>query len=272
MHLSVSLRAAEPPRDKTTLLLPFEDILDVTADCGAEAICVRPSLVSVGSDPGSIAGIAAAIARRGLRISMVTSDVRVAANTPDAGAMLQDIQPHLSLAAQLGCGRLRVAVQTEKDLAGFGHAAALAKTSSITLAHQIHWGTYFDTTGNALGTLTRIRPAQLDLVFEPANILFSGETDIEGSLTRLLPHIGNVYLSNARLGDRGLLTVPSNPSARFDYVPLDDESGIDISLLVQCLRKAKYNGWITLHQPALSTRSVADDIAAAISTIRSAWA
>lgn len=251
MSLSLSVRIAESPTQKDRTAVPLEDLAAGARDVGYGALCLRGSVVSVTSPPARVDEVRALLDRSGLRASMVTGDVALAANTPDATAALRNVTPYLDLAERLGSERIRVMMHGEEDVPFAQRAADQARERGITLCHQMHFATTFETVDDALAVVTRVGRPNFGITYEPANLLVCGDDWGPEAIARLAPHLKNVYFQNMRLDpERGIVHQTRRRGAvRASYVPIADQSGIDIEVVVDGLKRVGYDGWLTVHQP-----------------------
>lgn len=265
MRLALSVRIAEAARRKDAIALPFEELARLAAFAGFQALSLRASVVSVDSLPERIAAVREALDRQGLAVSMVTGDVPLAANDGDATRAIHQITPYLDLAQAVGAGLLRVMLHAEADIAPARRAADEAAERGLTLAHQTHWGTLFETVEEALATLAAVGRENFAVTYEPANLLACGGLWDGEAIRRLAPHIANVYFQNLRLDASSPVRFATRRRGPVGvrYLPLGDPAGIDPAPLVQALREIGYQGWFTVHQPLLQGQTVEQAIAEA---------
>jgi len=263
MKLSLSVRVAESATRKDRAAMPIEELAPRARDLGYEALCMRASVVSVTSPPERVDEVRALLDRLGLGVSMVTGDLALAANTPDATATLHDVSPYLDLAERLGSDRIRVMMHGDEDVALARRAADVARERGISLCHQMHFGTLFETVDDALDVVTRVDRPNFGITFEPANLLICGDDYGPAAIERLAPYILNAYFQNIRLDPEGDVVHPTRRRGGVPafYVPIDDRSAIDVGMIVDNLKRVGYDGWFTAHQPLRPGQTVADAIA-----------
>ncbi|WP_020576582.1 sugar phosphate isomerase/epimerase family protein [Actinopolymorpha alba] len=272
MRYSLSVRIAESPRDKTEIVTSFPALAAIAREQGYAGVCLRASVVSVDSPPEQVRAVREAVVSSQLEVSMITGDIHLAANDERASAMLRDIDPYLNLAETLGARLIRVALRSPADIPYARRAAERAARRGLVLAHQLHWGTLFETVEAALDTLAEIdRPEAFGITYEPANLLLCGQ-EWKPAIERLAPFLVNAYYSNAVLTPDGPLGVPTNPDVRFRYAPIDDPDGISLVDVLSTLRTSGYDGWFTVHQPLLPGQNVAQAAADAAAAIQAARA
>ena len=265
MKLSLSVRIAESSSRKDKAEMALEELAPLARAAGFGGLSMRASALSVEAPPTRVRQIRDLLDRQGLAVSMVMGNVALAANTPDAPDCLRDIAPHLDLAEGLGATLVRVMLQTPDDIAPAQRAADEAAERGLSLAQQTHWGTLCETVDQALDLVRAIDRPNFGITFEPANLMACGGAYGPNAITRLAPHLANVYFQNVRLDPAG--THRFRTRARGDvpitYVPLDDTSGIDALPLIGALDRAGYEGWFTVHQPLRPGQTVQGAIAEA---------
>jgi sugar phosphate isomerase/epimerase len=210
--------------------------------------------------------------RNDLAVSMVTGDLALAANTGvDATNMVRNVTPYLDLAERLQARLLRVMLRSTGDIKYAQRAADEAAERSMTLAHQMHWGTLCETVEDALATVELInRPRGFGLTYEPANLLLCGDDWGPDAIRRLGPHTVNVYFQNIMLDPASPTTWPSfrRGPVHYRYVPFADPSGVDVRVVVATLKEIGYDGWFTVHQPLQPGQTVQEAAAEAASALK----
>lgn len=251
MRLSLSLRIAETMAVKDRGLLPFEDLVQIAVQAGYSAICMRASQASIDTPRERLNEMRRRLDAAGLAVSMVTGTVALAANTPDATEALRNITPHLDLADALGAKLVRIMVQREEDIPWVQRAADEARERGITLAHQTHTATLFETVDECLEMLRRIDRPNVGITYEPANLLAVGDDYGPAALHRLAPHLVNVYLQNYRFNPEGMLLRTQRGTVRIETIPLDAPGGVDFARVFEGLHAIGYRGYVTVHQTAV---------------------
>ena len=262
MKLSLSVRIAESSSRKDRAEMPLEELAPLARAAGFDGLSMRPSALSVDSPHARIAQVRSLLDREGLAVSMVMGAVALAANTSDAPDCLRHITPHLDLAEGLGATLVRVMLQSSSDIPYAREAADEAARRGMSLAQQTHWGTLCETVDEALTLVADMDRPNFGITFEPANLMASGGDFGADAISRLAPHLANVYFQNVRLDPQGEHCFPTRRrgDVRLTYVPLDDPSGIDAATLVAALETAGYDGWFTVHQPLRHGQSVENAI------------
>jgi len=258
MKLSLSVRIAESASRKDKAAIPIELLAPAAAAVGFEGLSMRASVVSITSPPERVRAVRALLDAQGLAVSLVTGDIPIAANTPDAVDHLRNITPYLDLAAALGCPLIRVMMHSDDDIPHAQRSADEAAERGIGLAHQTHNATTFETVDDALDVVRRVGRPNFGITYEPANLLACGAEYGPDQIARVAPHLFNVYFSNIRLSSEGAHTFRTRrrgPVA-LDYVSLRDRDAIDPVPLIAALKKEGYAGWFTVHQPLMAGQTV----------------
>jgi sugar phosphate isomerase/epimerase len=266
---ALSTRLAEAPGRKDVSLLSLADFAALAEALGYAALSMRASQVSVDAPAERAAAARATLDGHGLRVSMVTGTVSLAANDAQATAPLRHITPHLDLAQALGCDLVRVMIQEEADLPWARRAADEAAERGIRLAHQTHVGTLLETVDEALDVVARVGRPGFGLTYEPSNLLICGSPYGPDAIRRLAPHVFNVYLQNWHRHPEGAMAVGTRRGpVRADQVPLDDRRGIDLDAVFAGLRAIDWRGYVTVHQALLPGEDVRTAAARHLAVIR----
>ena len=258
MRLSLSVRIAESESRKDRAAMPIGALAPLARAVGFEGLSMRASVVSVESPAGRAAEVRRLLDALGLAVSMVTGDVPLAANTPDAARILREPSPYLDLAEALRCDLVRVMIRSDEEVELARDLCGVAEARGIRVAHQTHWKTLFESVDGALDVVRRVDRPNFGVTYEPSNLLLCGDAHGRGAIERLAPHLFNVYFQNMRVVAGGPVvwnTLTRGPVAA-EYVPLDDRAGIDATEMVAALRDVGYDGWFTVHQPLQPGQSV----------------
>ncbi len=249
MKLSLSVRIAEAPC-KTKLNVPFRDLVQLAAELGYGAVCMRASAGGIGTPRVELDRMRGDVERAGLRVSMVTADSDVPLNNEHGPDSLQNIGPSLDVAEALGCDLIRVCLKTEADIEHARRAADEAAARNIRLAHQCHTTTLFETVERSLEVLGRIGRPNFGLIYEPANLMLCGERYGLETLRRLQPYLMNVYVQNHQLDSQGVVELETwcLGMRRFRHIPIWEPGGVDFPAVVGALREIGYGGFVTIHQ------------------------
>lgn len=249
MKLSLSVRVAEnaSKRDSSHT---FAQLTELAAHLGYEAMCMRASQVGIHSPLEQITEVRKQADSLNLKISMVTGDFPVPINNDAGPDGLRNITPYLDLTQLLGADLIRIAMKVEADIVWAQRAADEAAERGIRLAHQSHTQSLFETVDGSVDVLKRVGRKNFGIIYEPANLDLCGQDYGVETLKRFSPFLFNVYLQNHIRRPEGktrLLTwihgeVPHDP------IRLQDEGGIDFSLVFQGLETIGYDGYVTVHQ------------------------
>ncbi len=252
MKLSLSCRIAEGFLSKEDALIPLGELCDLAVEAGYEAICMRPSQLDVHASVESINAASQMIRQRQLEVTMVSGDVDVVYNNDRGPNCLTNITAHLNLAEALGASLVRVCLKTEHDIAAAQCEADEAAERGITLVHQCHVQSLFETVDQIEQRLRQIDRPNFGLIFEAANLEECRQDYGPETIARLAPWIRNVYLQNQRLTPNGsvVLDTWSHGPVSFDIIQIPAAGGIDFSLVFAGLRRAGYDGIVTVHQSA----------------------
>lgn len=249
MKLSLSVRIAEAPC-KTKLNVPFRDLVQLAAELGYGAVCVRASAGGIGTPRVELERMRGEVERAGLCVSMVTADSDVPLNNEHGPDSLRNIGPSLDVAEALGCDLIRVCLKTEADIEHARRAAEEAAKRNIRLAHQCHTTTLFETVERSLEVLQQIRRSNFGLIYEPANLMLCGEPYGLETLRQLKPYLMNVYVQNHQLDPQGPVELETwcLGIRRFRHIPIWEPGGVDFPAVVGALREIGYGGFVTIHQ------------------------
>ena len=260
MRPSLSVRIAESADRKDVAAVPIESLAPLAKELGYQGICMRASVLSTDSPPARVAEVKRLLDDLGLDVSMVTGDLALAANTGvDATNMVRNVRPYLDLAERLNARLLRVMLRSPADIPWAQRAADAAAERGMRLAHQMHWGTLFETVEDALTTVQLVnRPRGFGITYEPANLLLCGDDWGPEAIKRLAPHVVNVYFQNITLDPDSPTTWPTfrRGPVCYRYVAFDDPRGTDPRVVVGALKEVGYDGWFTVHQPLQDGQSV----------------
>jgi sugar phosphate isomerase/epimerase len=183
---------------------------------------------------------------------MVTGDFDIVYNNERGPNCLSHIRPHLDLAEALGASMIRVCIKTETDIAAARRAADEAAERGITLVHQCHAESLFETVDKIEMRLCQIDRSNFGLIFESANLEICGQDYGPATIARLAPWIRNVYVQNQQLNAEGAITLNTwvRGPISFDNIGIPEAGGIDFSIVFDGLKRAGYDGIVTVHQSA----------------------
>lgn len=248
--LSLSVRIAEGFLSKEEAVLDLDQVVALSKSAGYDALCMRASQLGVQTTREEVVAAAEKLKQAALPITMVTGDFDIVYNNEKGPACLRNITPFLDLADALNCSLIRVALKQQEDIAAAQQAADEARERRITLVHQCHTLSLFETLDSCETTLKRIDRENFGLIYEPANLEICGETYTGAVFDRLAPWIKNVYLQNQILKPDGNVTLETwcRGPISFDLIPVHDSNGIDFAAVFSDLRRINYQGPITVHQ------------------------
>ena len=249
MKLSLSVRVAEA-LSKTSLNVPFGDIVELAVANGYQALCMRASAGGTQTPRDQLAAMRRQVEDAGLVVSMVTADFDVPLNNEQGPMSLSDIGPSLDVATALGCDLIRVCLKRETDIPLAQRAADQAAARGIRLANQCHTATLFEQIDRSLEVLDSIGRENFGVIYEPANLLLCGEDYGGAALRQLQPFLMNAYVQNHRLDPTGPESLETwcLGERRFHHIPLWEPGGVDFAQVVDSLRGIGYPGFLTVHQ------------------------
>jgi sugar phosphate isomerase/epimerase len=266
---SLSTRLAEVPGRKDAALRPLAGFAVLARDLGYRALSMRASQLSVETSAERVRAAKETLDALGMKVSMVTGTVSLAANDAQATAPLRHIAPHLDLAERLECDLIRVMIQREEDILWARRAADEAAERNIRLAHQTHVATRCETIDAVLDVVQQVDRPNFGLTYEPSNLLVCGSDYGPEQLRRLVPHLLNVYLQNWYPHQDGAMAVQTNAGiVRVDQVPLDDRRGIDLARVFEGLHAIGWQGYVTVHQVLLPGEDLEDACARHLAAIQ----
>ena len=127
-----------------------------------------------------------------LPVTMVTGNFDIVYNNENGPDALRNITPFLDLAGWLKAPLIRVALKAEADIPEAQRAADEAMERGITLVHQCHTLSLFETIESCETTAKRINRSNFGIIFEPANLEICGQPYMGEAVDRLRPWIKNV--------------------------------------------------------------------------------
>lgn len=249
LQLSLSVRIVESAC-KTKLNIPFENLVNIAAETGYDAVCMRASVGGVQTPPEELCRMRKIIEARDLHVSMVTADSKVPLNGDAGPDSLRNIGPSLDVAEALGCNLIRVCLKKDEDIPHAREAAKEAADRDIRLAHQCHTTSIFEQVDQILANLEAIGQSNFGLIYEPANLMLCGENYGPDTLQQLAPHMMNVYIQNHRLDSEGPVSLPTYccGEVRFHHQPIWEAGGVDTVSVFEGLKEIDWSGHFTIHQ------------------------
>lgn len=260
MQLSLSVRIAEEFLSKEKARLSLDELADLAVEAGYDALCMRASQIGIQTPQDERDRRAQIIREHGLCVTMVTGDFPVVYNNDQGPDCLRNIGPYVELARALRAPMIRVALKKEDDISAARDAADQAAEDGITLVHQCHTQSLFETVDSIERTLTEIDRPNFGLIYEPANLEICGQDYGQATIQRLAPWIVNVYLQNQILNPDGAVTLNTwyRGPVSFDLIPIHAGGGIDFDTIFESLASIGYDGPVTAHQSGLPTEPPID--------------
>jgi sugar phosphate isomerase/epimerase len=181
-----------------------------------------------------------------------SGDFNIVYNNEQGPDCLRNITPYVDLAESLGAPMIRVCIKQPDDINHAQAAADQAAERGITLVHQCHVQSLFETLDDIQSRLQEIDRPNFGLIFEAANLEQCGQEYGVASIERLAPWIKNVYLQNQRLSPAGSITLDTwcNGPVSFEICEIHEPNGVNFNSVFQGLNKIGYAGPVTVHQSA----------------------
>ncbi len=250
MQLSVSCRIAEGFLSKKEASMSLAELAALAVSAGYDAICMRASQIGVQSSSDEVVNARRILEDHGLNVSMITGDFDIVYNNDRGPECLRSIGPYLDLAESLRAPLLRVCVKQREDIPYAQDAADKAADRGLTLVHQCHTLSLFETLDGIIECLEEIDRPSFGLIFEPANLEACRQDYTSTAINRVAPWIRNVYLQNQQLNPDGHLTLNTwcSGPVSFDITQIHEAGGIDFAEVFGGLRTIGYDGTVTVHQ------------------------
>lgn len=249
MKLSMSVRVAETPQRKDQATMAFEPLMQLAAGLGYEGVSMRASQASIDTPAAEAARMKRFLDDLGLRVSMCTGTVSLAANDEQATAPLRNITPHLDLAEWFGCDLVRIMIKKPADIPWTQRAADIARDRNMRLVHQTHIRTMCETVAETLDIVRQVDRPNFGITYEPSNLAICGDDYGPERIHQLSPYLFNVYLQNWHIHPKGEMTIGTNKGeVQADQPPLSAPRGLELDRVFAGLRKIDYLGWVTVHQ------------------------
>ena len=228
------------------------ELCDLASKAGYEGLCMRASQIGIHSADEEIRQAVEIIRDRDLKVTMVSGDFDIVYNNENGPNCLRNITPYLKLAETLGAGLIRVCIKTEDDLRVAQRAADEAIERNVTLVHQCHVQSLFETLDQIETGLRTINRPNFGLIYEAANLEECRQDYGVASIQRLAPWIKNVYLQNQALNPKGAVTLETwtHGPISFDIIDIPESGGLRFSEIIAGLKQVDYQGYLTVHQSA----------------------
>lgn len=264
MKLSLSCRIAESFLSKEQASMSFEDLADLAASAGYDAICMRASQIGVQSSADEVRTARRILDERGLGVTMITGDFDIVYNNQRGPDCLCNITPYLDLAESLGAGMIRVCIKQMDDIPHVRSAADAAAERGIRIVHQCHVQSLFETLDEIEDRVREIDRPNFGIIFEAANLEQCGQGYGPSAIARLAPWVENVYLQNQRISPNGAIQLDTwcNGPVSIDLCEIHEPGGIGFAVVFEGLRQIGYDGPVTVHQSAPEDKDLTALVAA----------
>ena len=249
MNLSLSVRVAEAPGSKELALMPFDEIAKLAARVGYDGLCMRASQAGTQTPRHERQQMRQVLDGLGLQVSMVTADFDIPKNNSRAPLALRNINPHLDVAEDFGAKLIRIGMKSEEDIPWAQKACSLAGERGISLVHQSHTLTLFETVEKSLEILKRVNRENFGIVFEPANLHVCGQDYGPETIKKFAPWLMNVYLQNFRITPDGPMKMDTwvRGVVSVESQPFGAPGSINFSEVFEGLQAVNYDGVVTVH-------------------------
>jgi sugar phosphate isomerase/epimerase len=244
MKLSLSCRMVEA-RNNRPSPMPYEEFLALVKGAGYDALCLRASQGGIYTPLDRLYEMRRLTKESGLRISMVTPDFPVPANTDQAGDCLRHITPYLDVAEIFGSDMIRVGMKKDEDIPWAQRACDEARERKIRLVHHGELHTLFATFDDSMRTLKAVKRPNFGYVHDEAQWMVNSKgyraDQMAQRIRAVAPWLWNVYVKNQRTDKTGCECL-GDPELK-----LDDRDGVDFARMFDALYTIHYSGPITVH-------------------------
>jgi len=242
--LSLSTRIAET-KNSAPSPMKYADFLAMTKAAGYDALCLRASQAGIQTPLEELYEMSRLTREAGLKVSMVSPDFAVPANTDKAPMCLHNIAPYLDVAQIFSCEMIRVGMKKEEDIPWAQRASDEARERKLKLVHHAEWHTLFATFEESMRTLKAINRQNFGFVHDECQWMVNTPDyrpeQMAEKMKRISPWIWNVYVKNQP-------SVGSNPNRA--EISLFEKGGVDFDKMFDSLNAIHYRGYITLHSVA----------------------
>jgi sugar phosphate isomerase/epimerase len=244
MTLSLSTRIAET-KNSAPSPMKYADFLAMTKSAGYDALCLRASQAGIQTPLEQLYELSRLTREAGLKVSMVSPDFAVPANTDKAPLCLHNIGPYLDVAQIFGCEMIRVGMKKDEDIVWAQRASDQARERRIKLVHHAEWHTLFATFEESMRTLKAVNRPNFGFVHDECQWMVNTSDyrpdQMAEKMKKISPWMWNVYVKNQPVkGD--------NPNRA--EISLLDKGGVDFDKMFDGLNAIHYRGYITLHSVA----------------------
>ena len=244
MSISLSCRMVET-RNNRPSPMAYEEFLALVKDAGYDALCLRASQGGISTPLDRLYEMSRLTRQAGLKVSMVTPDFPVPANTAQAPDCLRHITPYLDVAEIFGSDMIRVGMKQDEDIVWAQRAADEAKERKLRLVHHGELRTMFATFEESIRTLKAVKRSNFGYVHDEAQWMVNTSgyraDQMDRRIRDIAPWLWNVYVKNQG-SDKTGCQCSGDPELK-----LDDRSGVDFARMFDSLYAIRYTGPITVH-------------------------
>jgi sugar phosphate isomerase/epimerase len=242
--LSLSTRIVET-RNSQPSPVKYEDFLAIARGAGYDALCMRASQGGIQTPLEQLYEMSRLTRAAGLKVSAVSPDFAVPANTPQAPLCLHNITPYLDVAQIFGCDMIRVGMKKDEDIVWAQRASDEARERKLRLIHHAEWQTMFATFEESMRTLKAVNRPNFGFLHDECQWMVNTPDyrpeQMGEKMKRISPWMWNVYVKNQPSG-------PGNPNRA--EISLFQSGGVNFDLMFEGLNAIHYRGYITLHSVA----------------------
>lgn len=242
--LSLSTRIAET-KNNAPSPMKYSDFLAMTKAAGYDALCLRASQAGIETPLVELYELSRLTKEAGLKVSMVSPDFAVPANTDKAPLCLHNIGPYLDVAQIFNCEMIRVGMKKNEDIPWAQRASDEARERKLRLVHHAEWHTLFATFEESMRTLKTVNRPNFGFVHDECQWMVNTPDyrpeQMTEKMKKISPWIWNVYVKNQP-------SAGTNPNRA--EISLFEKGGVDFDRMFDSLNAIHYRGYITLHSVA----------------------
>jgi sugar phosphate isomerase/epimerase len=244
LKLSLSTRMAET-KNSAPSPMKYEDFLAMTKGAGYDALCLRASQAGIQTPLEQLYEMGRRTREAGLKVSMVSPDFAVPANTVKAPMCLHNITPYLDVAQIFGSEMIRVGMKKDEDIVWAQRASDEARERKLKLVHHAEWHTLFATFEESMRTLKAVNRPNFGFVHDECQWMvntpdYRPDLMLE-KMKKISPWMWNVYVKNQPSG-------PGDPNR--PEISLFEKGGVNFDKMFDGLNAIRYRGYITVHSVA----------------------
>ncbi len=199
MTLSLSTRIAET-KNSAPSPMKYADFLAMTKSAGYDALCLRASQAGIQTPLEELYELSRLTREAGLKVSMVSPDFAVPANTDKAPLCLHNIGPYLDVAQIFGCEMIRVGMKKDEDIVWAQRASDQARERKLKLVHHAEWHTLFATFEESMRTLKAVNRPNFGFVHDECQWMVNTSDyrpdQMAEKMKKISPWMWNVYVKN----------------------------------------------------------------------------